>query len=320
MYLSPVLELSVKGDSDTGVCCITCKKNDTKSLLWDRGIYMVIHKSIISIGVISLDRGQASVYFIAHRLLSTLLAFRDWAIALGRNTQHPKKTMDSVSEIVPGSSIRVFLMMENRLLREALIRLFRKRSDLAVAGHDGLADASASQVLETQFDVLVTDSFQTMWPAAKIARETEGQAAVKAILIGMEPDEEQFIAAVRSGVMGYLLKDASASDLVAAVRAVYRGEAVCPPQLCSTLFRFVAHMVDEMPIERSAARPDLTLRQQQLVALVAKGLTNKEIASHLNLSEFTVRNHIHRILKQVDAGSRSEAVEAIRAHGYAISP
>src|SRR6266496_2573642 len=219
--------------------------------------------------------------------------------------------MNSVSEIVPCSSIRVFLMMENRLLREALIRLFRKRSDLVVVGHDGPADATASQVHETQFDVLVTDSFQTAWPAAKIACETQGQAAFKAILIGMEPDEEQFIAAVRSGVMGYLLKDASASDLVAAVRAVYRGEAVCPPQLCSTLFRFVAHMVDEMPIQRSAARPDLTLRQQQLIALVAKGLTNKEIASHLNLSEFTVRNHIHRILKQVDAGSRSEAVEAI---------
>src|SRR5439155_21821073 len=160
---------------------------------------------------------------------------------------------------------------------------------------------------------------QTAWPTAKIACETQGQAAFKAILIGMEPDEEQFIAAVRAGVMGYLLKDASASDLVAAVRAVYRGEAVCPPQLCSTLFRFVAHMVDEIPVKRPARRPDLTLRQQQLVALVAKGLTNKEIASRLNLSEFTVRNHIHRILKQVDAGSRSEAVEAIRAHGYAIS-
>src|SRR5713101_415277 len=267
MYLSPVLELSVKGDSDTGVCCITCKKNDTKSLLWDRGIYMVIHKSIISIGVISLDRGQASVYFIAHRLLSTLLAFRDWAIALGRNTQHPKQTMDPESEIVPCSSIRVFLMMENRLLREALIRLFRKRSDLAVAGHDGPADATSCHLLETQFDVLFTDSFQTAWPAAKIACETRGQAAFKAILIGMEPDEEQFIAAVRSGVMGYLLKDASASDLVAAVRSVHRGEAVCPPQLCSTLFRFVVHLVNEVPVKRSASRPYLTLRQQQLMAL-----------------------------------------------------
>src|SRR5207237_5117106 len=136
---------------------------------------------------------------------------------------------------------------------------------------------------------------------------------------GMEPDEELFMAAVRSGVMGYLLKDASASELVAAVRAVYRGEAVCPPQLCSTLFRFVANVVEETPVKRPASKPDLTLRQQQLVTLVANGLTNKEIASHLNLSEFTVRNHIHRILKQVDVGSRSEAVDTIRAYGYSVS-
>jgi len=224
-----------------------------------------------------------------------------------------------VSESVPSSSIRVFLMMENRLLREALIRLLRKRSDLVIVGQDGPADATACQVLDTQFDVLLIDSFQTTWPAAKIARETGGRAAYKAVLIGMEPDEELFMAAVRSGVMGYLLKDASASELVAAVRAVYRGEAVCPPQLCSTLFHFVAHIIEETSVKRSAPRPDLTIRQQQLMVLVAKGLTNKEIASHLNLSEFTVRNHIHRILKQVDAGSRSEAVETIRAYGYSIS-
>jgi len=227
--------------------------------------------------------------------------------------------MDPVSETIPCSSIRVFLMMKNRLLREALIRLLRKRSDLVVVGQDGPADATACHVLDTQFDVLLIDSFQTTWPAAKIARETGGQAAYKAVLIGMEPDEELFMAAVRSGVMGYLLKDASASELVAAVRAVYRGEAVCPPQLCSTLFHFVAHIIEETSVKRSAPRPDLTIRQQQLMVLVANGLTNKEIASRLNLSEFTVRNHIHRILKQVDAGSRSEAVEAIRAYGYSIS-
>src|SRR5437899_9035932 len=227
--------------------------------------------------------------------------------------------MESVSEIVPCSSIRVFLMMENRLLREALIRLFCKRSDLVVVGHHGPAETTAFQILETQFDVLLIDSFQTAWPAAKIARKTEGQVAYKAILIGMEPDEELFMAAVRSGVMGYLLKDASASELVAAVRAVHRGEAVCPPELCSSLLRFVAHVIEESPVKRSARKPDLTMRQQQLMALVAKGLTNKEIASRLNLSEFTVRNHIRRVLKQLDAASRSEAVEAIRAYGYAIS-
>jgi len=135
----------------------------------------------------------------------------------------------------------------------------------------------------------------------------------------MESGEEQFLAAVRSGVTGYLLQDACASDVVAAVRVVFRGEAVCPPQLCSTLFRCFAQMAREMRVQTATARPDLTLRQQQLIVLVAKGLTNKEIATHLNLSEFTVRNHIHRILKQVDADTRSEAVETIRAHGYAVS-
>jgi len=139
------------------------------------------------------------------------------------------------------------------------------------------------------------------------------------IFIGMECNERQFMAAVRSGASGYLLKDVSAADVVAAVRSVSQGEAVCPPALSSTLFRFAAQAALETTVDGVAARPDLTLRQQQLVSLVARGLTNKEIARHLNLSEFTVRNHIHRILKQVDAESRSEAVENLRLFGYSIS-
>ncbi len=128
-----------------------------------------------------------------------------------------REGMDPVSEIVPCSSIRVFLMMENRLLREALIRLFRKRSDLVVVGADGPTEPTTCQVLDSQFDVLVIDSFQTTWPGAKLAREAGGGAAFRAVLIGMELDEEPFMAAVRSGVMGYLLKDASAADLIAAL-------------------------------------------------------------------------------------------------------
>src|SRR5712692_5526526 len=141
--------------------------------------------------------------------------------------------MDPPSQGVPGSSIRVFLLVENRLLREALVRLFRKRTDILLVGQSGQFDATACQVLDTQFDVLVLDSFEIGWLPANIVLESERQAAFKAILIGMESDEEQFIAAVRAGVTGYLLKDASASDVVAAVRAVFRGEALCPPQLCS---------------------------------------------------------------------------------------
>ena len=222
-----------------------------------------------------------------------------------------------MSELAPHESIRVFLLIENRLLREALVRLFRKRSDLTVVGQSGQVDSTTRDILDSDCDVLVIASFNANWLPANFSLESMSQLGFKIVLIGMDANEDQFMATVRAGVTGYLLKDASASDVVAAVRSVVRGEAVCPPQLCHTLFRFVAHMAKEMP-PQSAFKPDLTLRQQQLVALVAKGLTNKEIAAHLNLSEYTVRNHIHRILKQVDAESRSEAVETIRACGYTI--
>jgi DNA-binding NarL/FixJ family response regulator len=224
-----------------------------------------------------------------------------------------------MTDCVPSSPIRAFLLIENRLLREALVRLFRKRSDLDVVGQASPTDEMPLGILESKCNVLVGDSFLPGHLQGSFAAKESVPDSCRIVLVGMEPGEEQFIASVRSGVTGYLLQDASASDVVATVRAVFRGEAVCPSQLCSVLFRFVAQMSTEVPHPDSPPKPDLTLRQQQLVTLVAKGLTNKEIASRLNLSEFTVRNHIHNILKQVDASSRSEAVETIRASGYSIS-
>jgi DNA-binding NarL/FixJ family response regulator len=224
-----------------------------------------------------------------------------------------------MSELIPSSPIRIFLLIENCLMREALVRLFRKRPDLLVVGQSGYCETIGRQVLVSHCDVLVTDSSRTSWLSANIVLENGDHVSFRTVLIAMESDERLFLAAVRSGVAAYLLQDASASDVVVAVRAVYRGEAVCPSQLCSALFRFVAQKAGEMPAQSRAPKRDLTLRQQQLVSLVAKGLTNKEIASRLNLSEFTVRNHIHRILKQVDAGSRGEAVDVIRASGYTIA-
>ena len=224
-----------------------------------------------------------------------------------------------MNNTVPQEPVRVFLLIENRLLREALVRLFRKRPDLAVVGECDQTDLSFQDVLDSNCDVLVIGSFQANWLPADFPLDSLGQRGFKVILIGMDADEKQFMAAVRAGVIGFLLKDASASDVVSAVRTVFRNEAFCPPQLCAHLFRFVAQTAKELPLHSAAEKLELTLRQQQLVALVAKGLTNKEIASRLNLSTFTVRNHIHRILKLVDAESRCEAVDVIRASGYAIS-
>lgn len=209
------------------------------------------------------------------------------------------------------SPIRVFLLIENRLLREAFGRLCRKRLDLQIMGQANSAGIVLEELLKIEVDVVAFDFFHTGWLSALCSREGSPCEHPKALLIGMEEDTKQFLDAVRAGISGYLLKDASASDMIAAIRSTSKGEAVCPPKLCAALFQQIAQLPSqELPVA-DAARSDLTLRQRQLVGLVAKGLTNKEIAKHLNLSEFTVRNHIHRILKMIDVRSRREAVDFI---------
>jgi len=224
-----------------------------------------------------------------------------------------------MSEIVSESPIKVYLLLENRLLREALDRLLRKRPELLVVGRGRREDSSSRILLETQCDVLVLDFLDSEWLPANLRVKIGVPSALKSLLIGMDDDFQQFLTAVRGGTTGYLLKDASTSEVVTAVRSIFKGEAVCPHQLCAMLFQYVSQLAKTSSAPPTSTRPDLTLRQQQLVALIAKGLTNKEIAVRLNLSEFTIRNHVHRILKQVDAGSRSQAVETILSHGYSLS-
>jgi len=207
--------------------------------------------------------------------------------------------------------IRVFLLIENRLLREALGRLCRKRPDLQVVGESGRNDLQLGELQEPRCDVLIFDFLDLKWLSGKWANKEHSSSNIRVLLVGMEDDESHFLEAVKAGVSGYLLKDASATDVIAGIRASFRGEAVCPSKLCSALFDWVGRLSRGETIQ-SPAHPRLTIRQQQLVDLVARGLTNKEIAARLNLSEFTVRNHIHRILKLVDAGTRREAVDIVR--------
>lgn len=134
----------------------------------------------------------------------------------------------------------------------------------------------------------------------------------KTILIDMVEDEGIFLKAVGSGVAGYLLQNASAMDVVAAVRSVHQGEAVCPPRLCRALFQYVAGIPNALTAARTKTRAGLTRREQQLVPLISRGLTNKEIAAQLNLSEQTVKNHIHRILQRMGVADRFAVVEVAR--------
>jgi DNA-binding NarL/FixJ family response regulator len=211
------------------------------------------------------------------------------------------------------SSTRVYVMAENRLLRETLVRLFRKRSEISIVGDACSSESAINPIVSAKTDLLLLDCFETEDTSdERLAALRESIPGLKIILFGMDESPEVFLRAVRQGIAGYVLKNASATDLLDAVRAVAQGEVACPPRFCKVLFETVANSDPEERDERAISQSDLTQRQRQLMSLVAMGLSNKEIAANLNLSEFTVKNHIYRVMKQVDAQTRHEAVTLIR--------
>ena len=201
------------------------------------------------------------------------------------------------------------------MLREAMTALFRKLSEFSIADSTRYSETAYKQAAASDCDILLADQASAVaFPASFISRFIAHSPGSKAILFGMEEDSESFLQAVRSGVSGYLLAEASADDVVAAVRKVAAGEAVSPPRLCHQLFEFVARTTREGSLilnQRLCVKLGLTARQQQLIALLARGFTNKEIAGTMNLSEFTVKNHVHRIMRRLNAQSRYAAVQTV---------
>lgn len=219
-----------------------------------------------------------------------------------------------------GSQIGVFIISENRLLRESLARILNKRSDIWAVEAQEVNTHTVRSIEESNPHVLMFDSAQSILcddePTHALFTHPQQR---KLVLIAMEEGEELFLEAIRRGVTGFLLKDASAVDVVATVRAVYQDEVICPPCLCRMLFQFVAKYPATFTIVRSPrTRSMLTRREQQLVPLIARGLTNKEIAASLNLSEQTVKNHIHHILHKVGAEDRLAVLDVCRTQGLEV--
>jgi DNA-binding NarL/FixJ family response regulator len=210
--------------------------------------------------------------------------------------------------------VLVFLLCENRLLREALVRILAKRSDLPVVGTCAHLPAVLDELRQTKPNVVLLDSIGlAVAEPHLLQRIHERLPDASVLMVGMDAKEENFLHAVREGAAGYVLREASAAEVVAAIRAVGAGEAVCPPRFSATLFRCAAQQLTIRQNLQKLSRSGLSRREQQLVELICWGLTNKEIASRLNLSEYTVKNHIHRILHKTGAPDRTSIVDHYHA-------
>ncbi|HMD32255.1 MAG TPA: response regulator transcription factor [Candidatus Acidoferrales bacterium] len=176
-----------------------------------------------------------------------------------------------------------------------------------------------SEIVASGVHVLLLDSmplFLAEGDALQVLRSETPE--LKIVLMGMEDDDQAFLQSVRRGAIGFLLKEASAAEVVAAVRAVTSGEAVCPPRLCRVLFEYLSQQTHSLPSSRTHSQLGLTRREQQLVPLIVRGLSNKEIAARLNVSEQTVKNHVHRILHKVGADNRLGVVDVCRERGMIL--
>ena len=210
-------------------------------------------------------------------------------------------------------NVQVFILAENRLLREALTRILSKKSDIQVVGASAFSPDVVAQINVAGPDVLLSDSAAVALSDLHLISEVRAAIpGLKVVMIGMDADRETFLRAVQDGIVGFVLKDASAMEVAAAVRAVANHEAVCPPSLCMALFERVANQNPQPASFVMSHSLGLTRREQQLVQMISHGLTNKEIASQLNLSEQTVKNHIHRMLRKLGAADRLGAVELCR--------
>ena len=229
--------------------------------------------------------------------------------------------LDSASRPNGGASARgkprVFIAAENRLLREALSRMLVKNGEIEVVGMEIGEPFLTESLLQEKTDILLLSSRGNRNEDLTAVRSVRTAAPkVQILLIGVTGEEAEFLQCVRAGVRGYLPRDASAEDVVEAVRALQAGEAICPGTLCASLFRYMEREATSFPSASVHQQLGLTRREQQLIPLIAEGLTNKEIANHFCLSEQTVKNHLYRMKHKIGAEDRLGIVQVCRTQGF----
>jgi DNA-binding NarL/FixJ family response regulator len=213
---------------------------------------------------------------------------------------------------------RVLVLCCNRLLRESITRILNKKTDFQVIVSQSSAPGLPPDVAESKTDVVVLDSLQPLSEGSLSGSHQPDGWKMKCVLVAMEDDPKCFLTAIRLGALGYVLQEASAVEVVTAIRAVAKGEAVCPSRYVRILFDYFVSRTTASPTSRTHAQTGLTRREQQLIPLIERGMTNKEIASQLNLSEQTVKNHIHRILRKVGVEDRLSVFEAFQAQAMGL--
>ena len=202
--------------------------------------------------------------------------------------------------------INLLIIEDNRLLCEGITAMIKKQPDLKMMAAFVESEATLTKVSDLKPDVLLLDfslpnqdSFELIKSLKKNCPET------KVIIMDIVPLQSDIVTFIKAGVSGFLLKDASTNDFLNTIRLVADGEKVLPPNLTGSLFsQIINHAVTTEKKSRPIEAIHMTRREREVVALIADGLSNKEIADKLHLSAYTVKSHVHNILEKMALHSR----------------
>jgi len=204
----------------------------------------------------------------------------------------------------------IVVVDDNRVVREGIASLLDGQPDVQVVATcpDG---AAALEVIErTRPKIVLADATAPGKRGVVLAREVcKRGLAVKVITTGLSDEPGEVTEAVEAGASGYVVKEATADDLLGVVRAVARGEAPVSPRIAATLFSRLAELAATQRAREISGKVKLTPREIQVLGLVADRLTNKQIAARLYVETQTVKNHVHNILEKLNLRHRYQAVQ-----------
>jgi DNA-binding NarL/FixJ family response regulator len=208
--------------------------------------------------------------------------------------------------------IRLLLVDDQRLMRDGLRTILELEEDLAVVAEAENGLQAIERYREHQPDVVLMDIRMPEMDGVEATTRLQGEWPDSLIIILTTFDDDKYIfEALRAGALGYLLKDVSGEELAAAIRTVQQGGALIEPSVARKMVAEFARLTPESYTGPEALIEPLSEREEEILRLLAQGLSNKEIALRIHLAEGTVKNYISAILAKIGARDRTQA--ALRA-------
>jgi len=209
-------------------------------------------------------------------------------------------------------SLRILLVDDHEVVRLGLKALLSRYPHFEVVGEAAGADEALQQVSHLRPDVVVMDIRLPGKSGIEATRDiVEAYPATKVIMLTSFADDDLLFDAITAGASGYVLKQIGSADLVRALESIGRGESLLDPALTQKVFQRVREATRQA---ENAAFSDLTDQELKILVLVSKGMTNKEIAAVVFLSEKTVRNYVSSILSKLSVSTRAEAAAYAVTH------